>query len=292
MDLPVFKAAMFDFDGTVTSDGAYEPSREIIEALIELTDKMPIAFCTGRQLESFERHGLRALIEKIDQKDISRFFRHFYLIAENGSVGYCFDPKTDNFEEFYKVAWPDELVERMRLMDEVNEAVKEYGEVYYEAHRVVIVVRTKLTYAPEEERDIKEVNFLSNKIYESIISLLKTKYPDYEKFLHVGNSGIGVLICPVIGDKNYGIKNFGEYLIKNLGIKFSDNNFSEILVVGDKHEIGGNDHFFLNGGFGTPFTVGKSKIDGDIPSPVIDENGERLFNDKGTFYLIKNILLK
>ena len=53
-NLEKFKAAMFDFDGTVTEKGSIAPSAEMAKFLYELACRMPIAFCTGRQKSSFE----------------------------------------------------------------------------------------------------------------------------------------------------------------------------------------------------------------------------------------------
>ena len=50
-----FKAVMMDFDGTVTNKDSVVPSKIMTKKLIEMARKMPIAFCTGRQLESFKK---------------------------------------------------------------------------------------------------------------------------------------------------------------------------------------------------------------------------------------------
>ena len=62
-----YKAAMFDFDGTITGKGQYYPSAEMVDTLVRLSQIMPIGFCTGRQLESFERHGLDEILQQIDK---------------------------------------------------------------------------------------------------------------------------------------------------------------------------------------------------------------------------------
>ncbi len=290
MDFSKFKAAMFDFDGTVTEKGVYKPSQEVADILVELAHKMPIAFCTGRQLESFERHGFEALIAEIKPSELHSFFENLYLFAENGAVGYSFNTDLDEFEEFYKVAWPDSFKGRDEFCDEINEAVKDYGEVYFDAHRVIVVIRTKLTYVPIEERDINEVYALSGKIYEIVLDMLRQIDPSYEDFVHIGNAGIGVVVCPANGDKDNGIKQFGNILTKNRDFSFENKEYREIIVVGDQAQAGGNDYYFLKGDYGTPFSVGSLVEGHQFPLPVFDKNKKRLFHSKGTLRLIKSIL--
>lgn len=284
-----FKAAMFDFDGTITEKGAYYPSREMADVLVDLANTMPIAFCTGRQLESFERHGLAILLEEIDEDKRDKFLQNLHLIAENGSMGYNFNPETHKFEEFYRAKWPSAFVERADLMEELSEKVKDLGAVYYEAHRVVVVVRTRLH--DVAGRDISEVYDLSDQIYEVIKGVLKEISPDYGDYLHIGNAGIGVLVCPADGDKDAGIKKFAEFLKETRGYEFDDV-AREILVVGDRPMPGGNDEYFLNGSYGTPYSVGGLVEGREWPKPVLDDGGVRLMHEKGTRYLLEKILGK
>lgn len=276
-----FKAAMFDFDGTVTPEGVHYPDREMVGALVQLAGLMPVAFCTGRQLESFEEHAGSELISGLGN--------NLYLIAENGSVGYYFNAESGKFEEFYRVNWPSSFIDREELMEKLNTAVQEYGEVYHDAHRVIIVLRTKQANMPVEKRDIKVINQLSGKIFEIVKKFLHDIDPEYENYIHVGNSGIGVVLCPANGDKDNGILEFGRYLNKNRGISFAPE-FRKIMVVGDRPEKGGNDHLFLNGKYGTPFTVGAVIGKNEFPKPVFDANGQRLLHDKGTLHLIRSVV--
>lgn len=287
------KAAMFDFDGTVTEKGVYSPSQEMADTLVKLAQKMPIAFCTGRQLESFVNHGLKTLIEEINPKMLNPFLENLCLMAENGSIGYYFDIKKNQFEEFYRIPWPSDFVDKGKLIKMLEEAIKDYGYLHhspeYPSHRVSIVLTTLLASIPPEKRDINEVYGLSDKIFEKTIEVLEKIDPNYEKFLHIGNSGIGVLITPANGDKDTGIKKFAEFLKEKRNISF-DENFKEILVVGDSHQRSGNDYYFLKGQRGTPFTVGEAAIEEPYPKPVLDESGKRLLNSEGTIYLINSIL--
>lgn len=284
-----FKAAMFDFDGTLTEKGQYIPSQEVADALVELSQIMPIGICTGRQLESFEKRGLAELLKEVDDGKRPRFLQNLYLFAENGAIGYDFNDQIADFVELYRAPWPEKFIKREELQKALNEAIKRYGEVYYNAHRIVIVMRTKLH--DEDERNVEEIYRLSDKMYEITREVLEKINPDYEKFVHIGNSGIGVLVCPANADKDNAIKKFAQLLEQSRGIKF-EKNFKDILCVGDSSQSGGNDFYFLNGRYGTPYSVGEILPEKSIPHLVFDDKKCRLLNSKGTLKLIKSLLLQ
>ncbi len=287
MAVPKFKAAMFDFDGTVTEKGQYTPPKELADALVALSQKIPIAFCTGRQLESFERRGLSELLKEIEPAYVKQFLKNLHLFAENGAIGYDFNLELNDFKQLYRIDWPSGFIDKEDLKKLLNEAIKDYGDVYEDAHRVVIVMRTKLH--DRDERNIDEVYYLSEKIYEVTLELLKGISQNFEQFLHVGNSGIGVVIGPANGDKDEGIKRFGEFLARDSGIIFEPD-FRDILAVGDNPQYGGNDHYFLSGRYGTPYNVGESEADSEKLLSVFDKDGKRLLHASGTLALINGIL--
>lgn len=278
-----FKAAMFDFDGTITKKGEYSPNQQMADGLARLAQKVPIAFCTGRQLESFEHRGFPVLMKEIAPEDRDGFLRNLFLFAENGAVGYRYDLERAGFEELYQIGWPEDFMKREDFKQHISTLVSEYGEVYENAHKIVVVLRTRLHGV--EDRDIEDVYALSAKIYEICLKTLSEMDPDFEKYLHVGNSGIGVVIGPANGDKDEGIKRFADFLSKNRGFEFDDK-ASEILVVGDSPQASGNDHYFLNGKYGTPYSVGEAEIKDEFPMSVTDLSGKKLLNDVGTLHLI------
>lgn len=282
-----FKAAMFDFDGTLTEKGHHSPSKEIADALVNLSQKMPIGFCTGRQLESFERRALSKLLEQVNDEERLLFMENLYLFSENGAIGYDFNPAIKDFEQIYRIEWPSEFIEREKLRTILNEAVKEYGEILYNAHEIVVVMGTKFYY--EDKPAIDKVYEFADKIYGITIEVLKKINPDYAKYVHVGNSGIGVIVSPANGDKDEAVEQFGKFLTKNRGMEF-DSKYSEILTVGDSAQIGGNDFYFLSGRFGTPYSVGEILPDNPNLQSVKDENGKRILHSKGTLKLIKTLL--
>jgi len=277
-----FKAAMFDFDGTVTEKGSISPSEEMAKVLYGLAQKIPVAFCTGRQKTSFEEHGLKIILSNIEVSKRQKFLENLYLISENGSIGYVFDTDTDEYKEFYKVEWPSNFVDRKWLMDKLAELTEDFGRVHYNKHEVVVVIGSRYH---DEDKDIKDVYETSNKIYDVTIKLLKEISPNYEDFVNVGNSGIGVVIVPKDGDKDRGILEFGKMLKEKRGIDF-DASFSEILVVGDSAQPGGNDYNFLKGVYGTPYNVGDYVSDKKFPLNVYDKAGKKLLHAAATSYLI------
>ncbi len=279
---------MFDFDGTITEKGYYEPPKEMVEALVELAGKMPIAFCTGRQLESFEKHGVKCLIDGMSEEQRKKFLKNLFLIAENGSVGYAYDDGQDHYEEFYRASWPEEFIKREELSGILSREIAHYGDMLDSGHRVVMVMRTNLY--DGDHTNIKAVNTLSEQIYMVCKRVLTEIDPNYEKHLHIGNSGIGVIICPANSDKDEGVRRFGEYLTQERGMSFSKQ-FSEILVVGDSPQEGGNDRYFLSGRYGTSFTVGDLNPEILRLQAVVDKAGDRVMNAKGTLYLVKRELL-
>lgn len=279
-----YKAALFDFDGTITHKGIAYPSQEMANNLVKLSHKMPIGFCTGRQLDSFKRHGLGFLMEEVKEEEHENFLKNLYLLAENGAIGYYFDSEKADFEEFYRVEWPKEFISREKLKIDIQNKIGELGYVY-DAHEVCVVTRTQY----HEDPDVKKVYACAAEIYESIYSHLNEAHPGFERHLHVGNAGIGVVIGPANGDKDQAIAKFGMFLQENHGFNF-DYNFRDILVVGDQPLKGGNDHYFLSGSYGFPFTVGDYKPFWEFPKPVFDKTNERLLNEKGTLFLIQQIL--
>lgn len=283
-----FKAAMFDFDGTLTEKGENYPTKEVADALVNLSQKIPIGFCTGRQLESFEKRALAHLLEEVSDVELrSRFLENLYLFAENGALGYDFNSAKNDFEEIYRVEWPEDFIGREKLRSILNEAVKEYGKILYNAHKIVVVMGSKYYY--EENADVDKVYELTEKIYEITLDVLKKINPNYERYVHVGNSGIGVIVSPASGDKDGAIEKFGQFLTKTRGMDF-DPGYHEIMVVGDSAQVGGNDFYFLNGRFGTPFSVGEILPDNPLLQSVFDKNGQKLLHASGTLELIKRLL--
>lgn len=288
INLGPIKAAMFDFDGTITHKGQYAPPKVLADGLVDLSQKIPIGFCTGRQLESFIHRGLTELLSEISPQKRTAFLENLFLFAENGAIGYDFNVEKEVFEEFYRVDWPEHFISRETLKEELRAAIKDYGDIYDNAHRVVIVMRTNLH--ETIERDVAEVYELSAKMYEITLGVLRNFSKDFEKFLHVGNSGIGVIVGPANGDKDHAIEEFALLLGRLRGLEFVDG-LRDILVVGDSPQVGGNDHYFLQGRLGTPFNVGEAELENPLLKMVYDEKGVRLYNASATLFLVRKMLM-
>jgi len=288
-----FKAFMFDFDGTITDKGVSVPQQDMVDTLVELAQNTPIACCTGRQMESFVRHGLNYFLDGISEDRRLGLLKNLHLIAENGSIGYFYDLEEDCFKEFYQTPWPKDFVDRDFFMDALAEKINDNGKVYFDRHRVVVVVAPVIS-SHSGDANVEDVYKASQLLYDMIIDKLefisRAKGVHFSEFLHVGNSGIGVVVIPADGDKDNGIKMFADYLRKNRGM-ILDKKASEILLVGDRPQVGGNDHYFLNGNYGTAFSVGALCDDADSPVPVLDDNGNRIFHADGTMFLIRKEFL-
>ncbi len=279
-----FKAVMFDYDGTVTDDGHFAPPQDLVDEIARVAQDFPISFCTGRNVDSFVRRGIKSFVEMVPEELKEGLYKNLFLVAENGCVGYTFDPEKMAFDEFYEVEWPEKFVGRERMAAELSEAVRDYGELFENAHKCAVVFRTNL-YGSETEL-IKKVNELSDNIYRVVIEYLSNISPNYSEYFHVGNSGIGVLIIPADGDKDTGIKKFVQHLSENRNMTF-EKDYRDVLVIGDRPDKGGNDEHFLNGKYGTPYTVGKIGPGPDFPLTVTDPEGTRLLHTRGTKHLLQ-----
>jgi hydroxymethylpyrimidine pyrophosphatase-like HAD family hydrolase len=275
-----YKAVMLDFDGTVTALGKEYPSEKMARKLIEVAQTRPIAFCTGRQLESFVDHGLTHILNYASAEEREQVLSNIFLIAENGSMGYLYDSRKKAFSEFYRSEWPDSFIKKTELRHLLGEKTAEYGTLL-DIHRVAIVV-----HAHNQIEGDASLN--SRKTYEIVKDILRKTGKDFDDYLHIGDSGIGVIICPADGDKDNGIVRFAEFLRENRGLDIDDQ-AREILVVGDSPNRGGNDFFFLKGEFGSPYTVGNLDKDRSSPALVLDENNKPLLHDQGTLYILNHI---
>lgn len=279
-----FKAAIMDFDGTVTKKGSISPSEKMIKKLVALAGKVPIAFCTGRQLESFQKRGLSVILKAVPRAERKKILGNIFLLGENGSIGYFYDQKSGKYKEFYRAKWPDEFIKKSELKKMLADKVSKYGELI-NVHRVIVVMRAHNL----DDVLIADVYKRSSKMFKICDKALCARGKNYEKFLHLGDSGIGVIVCPAGGDKDTGIKKFAEYLARKRGMKFGKN-LREILVIGDSAKKTGNDYYFLRGKYGTPFTVGYYSRKNKYPFPVLDKNNKRLLYDKGTLHLLEHFL--
>jgi len=224
----MFKAIMFDVDGTLTELGErYIPEflekrlREIIEM------EMPVAVCSGR-------HHPDAILNRLG----NMYPEKWTLFAENGACGYSFD--NGEWKEFYRVAWPysvnkDELAETILNRMPCSNSYNNPSSFIFRPGETLDIP------LPELERLCAEYALQTEEIFkERGITGIR-----------INNSQIGIILNPFDGDKDRGAKEFA----KLLGV--SDD--KEIACIGDQPCEGCNDEKFLNGDFGTPFIVNGPK---------------------------------
>ena len=107
---------MVDFDGTITEKGVNQIDPEIVKEFARLlkTD-FPVAICTGRQLDSFKRR-IKPLHEYLEKHRLLSKLKNLYLIAENGAIGYYYDPTTKRYKIFHKADWPKDFPKKKQLL--------------------------------------------------------------------------------------------------------------------------------------------------------------------------------
>jgi len=289
IDFKKFKVAMFDFDGTITEKGVNTIDPAIIKEFERLLSRgFPIAICTGRQLASFKRR-IKPVHDYFEERGKLDHLKNLYLLGENGAIGYYFDPAKKKYKLFYKALWPEDFPKK-KFEKGLYEATKKIAVPM--DHKIPIVLRAK-----NLNQSIDEIYKVSAQICKLTVEYIKKfPYKNIRKIIHIGNSGLGCLICHANGDKDVAIKAFGEFLAKKRGMKFGKRNrrFREIMVVGDNPQKGGNDHYFLNGTYGTAFSVSercRAKFF-KMPYLVKNETKHLLFNNKGSLFLLKHLLRK
>jgi len=303
IDFSKFKAAMFDYDGTLTEKGIWEIDQALAERMGELlVAGFPLAICTGRQLDSFEKRfgpTFRMIREKFGDEAAGRL----YFLAENGAVGYEYDfsdtagsgsdsDSDGSWRIFYQAEWPS-AVPKKEFESGLEEILR--GKVEFLTHLVPIVIAPLGRY----DMDISVLNKASSEVFK-IAHEYASKFEalgggNALDHLHIGDSGLGVLICPADGDKDSAVRVFWE-LLSARGVKFLEKSpldggsCREIMVVGDSPQKRGNDYYFLNGRYGTAFSVGvEPEAGSEWPIVVRDESGEPIMNSRGTLALLNKL---
>lgn len=220
-----FKACMFDIDGTLTNLGERFIPDFLKKKLNELIEKgVPLAVCSGR-------HHPDSIVNRLE--GIS--FKKWTLIAENGAVGYFFG--SNGWEEFYRVPWPENTIKKEELAFILQSRMK-FSKFFDNP--------STLIFRPGETLDI-DMQTLAKKCDEYQAEVEKIFKEKNVSGLRTNNSRIGIIITPLDGDKDRGVLEFANFLeIKDT---------KEIACIGDQPEEGYNDHYFLNGKYGTPFAV-------------------------------------
>jgi hypothetical protein len=211
--------------------------------------------------------------------------QNFIFICENGCIGYFYDKEAREYKEFYRIPYPYAEAHRDNLFSRINSALgnkiglsfkKEVGMVF----RPVNLDDTDREALAARSREVA-------KIIEGVLAVA-----DPKGALKIGDSGIGVNVFPYTGNKEQGTLMFAKFIREKLGMNV-DENAKELVTVGDQPGPYGNDETFLNGKYGTPFTVGETHPENLLPLPVYDlSTNTVLKGPEGTIYLLKNLKFK
>ena len=271
-------SAMFDIDGTLTEMGSQEIPLPLAQKLADLSLKMPLAFATGRNLNHLEG--------KLDQiisrsKDPERSRLNWYITCENGAAGFFYNPKTKTYEEFYRINWDENLIDRKELekhlLDDIGHLIDSM-----EMRTTQFLIRPPREQPFNPEKRAK----LTAKITR-IAEKTLAKFPHADHF-EVLDSQIAVHISPKNANKDQGIKQFAQYLKKTRNLDPGPQ-ARNILVIGDQAAPGFNDYALLKGDFGTPFSVDSLNPDSQWPLPVL--RGDKVMKGpEGTLFLIEKTL--
>ena len=275
-----YKAAAFDVDGTLTEIAEHGIPDFINEALTKLALQFPIAICTGRRLE----HATTK-IESIYKAGLDTEFikSRIYMLCENGSVGYFYDLESAEYVEFYRIPYPY----TKKHMENMYEDIK--NKLGYKMDSS-FCNETSMVFQAENVNDPDKVA-LNERSYELALEIVKIAAEhDTENLLRVATAGIGVIIFPKFGDKKDAVFKWAE-LLKDRGYVMG-NELRELFVVGDMPGPLGNDKTFLDGSYGTAFTVGDLVKSSKWPVPVFDLTTEqRMIGPKATFKLLEQLNL-
>lgn len=274
-----YVGAIFDIDGTLTVRGDEFIPAFMIDALAELSMNVPIAVCTGRRLDqAIDR------IAPIFTRSKNPIYSEaqWVFICENGSVGYYFDEEKKKYIEFHKVEFPYSEVQRHEIFNTLKAKFSDQTDECF-MNEVSMVFRPLFRQDPDREALRKRSYELGLLLTEAVAEL------DPKRLISVSEAGIGVNISPANGDKDKGVLAFAKFLREQRGLSV-DEEARDILVVGDQPGATGNDRMFLNGVYGTPFSVGDT-VKGKIwPLPVFGRHTtDKLIGPEGTLALLQQV---
>ncbi|MCX6733575.1 MAG: hypothetical protein NTX63_02065 [Candidatus Peregrinibacteria bacterium] len=273
-----YVACMFDYDGTLVERGYHMPLPQYIPSVLQDTSrKAYMAICTARPFEGAFRDAHHMLGKHFDD-----LRSKWVWICENGGAGYLYDEESGTYKEFYRVAWPTNVMSKEDFIALVH-ATFDNLVAEVDVNESVIILRPQQVNVPAEE-----IAIACEKIQNIGLNMLKEH--GLEDEIRLGNSSLGVILYGVDSDKDRGVAEFGK-LLASRGVALSDD-LREIILFGDRPVRYGNDAYFLNGKLGKPVTVGEDIPEREDLISVIDENGKRLMGPSATTYLLRKLSFK
>ncbi len=274
-----FVACMFDYDGTLIERGYRMPLPEYMPGLLQETSrKAYMAICTARPFPAAFKHAHQILGDHFDALK-SRWI----WICENGGVGYAYNEDAQDFKEFYRICWPEDIIPLSRF-SEIARKTFEGHVSEINVHESVIILR------PHDLPTLRvdEIIFRCETLERMGLDLIESL--GLEGKIRLGNSSLGVIFYSADADKDQGIYEFGRYLQRE-GLLVAEP-FRDIICFGDRPGKYGNDEHFLSGRFGTPVSVGDEKDDHPQLHVVHDEQHVRLIGPRATAHLLERLQFK
>lgn len=272
-----YAACMFDYDGTLIELGYHMPVPEYIPSVLRATSqKAYMAICTARIFSQAFKHADEILGESFDELKT-----RWIWICENGAAGYAYDSKTERFEEFYRVPFPEKTMSYATFQSLVIDRFRDLTEEI-SIHDSVMILRPKNL----PTLTVEEMLSICSTLERMGLDLIRQHHLENE--IRLVNSGIGVIFCGVNADKDRGILEFGKYL-QQKGLPLNEP-FRDIICFGDRPVSHGNDEQFLSGRYGTCVNVGITLVPRDDLISVIDGDSKRLTGPRATSYLLRRLL--
>lgn len=272
-------AAIFDYDGTLTQErGIKTIDPKLKQLLAELSLEHKFAICSGRPIE-FVIPKITDICQQSANPKLAQ--ANWYLVCDNGASGYYFDSKTNQYQVDYQIPWPYPQEHLQQLYQELIDLIGNQA-VSYDLNPQLLIFRS----IPSE--DLPEWDQRTIDLIAQATPVIKRHDPD--NCLRIVNSGIAMLIINKAADKDLGLQKFGRFLQnQHPEISFSSN-FSEIYAIGDRPQPGGNDHHFLSGKWGTPYSVGELDPQ-NSHLKTIHQNQQLLTGSNGTIAILKKHFL-
>lgn len=262
-----YKAIAFDVDGTLTKFAHFTIPNSMIQTLNKIPTHIPLAICTGRPL-NFIQGKLNAICSTFTE-DRKRWF----VISENGSNAFKYNVKTDDYDKLWEIPWPHSKVKIPTLEAFIKDRFGRHVSVVTRPNGMVVRYPDWMYLFP------KMVKIESYRTARGLRKLLKEM--ELDEILVTMDSGLGSIIIPKESGKGQAIEKWARHMKIDL---------KDILCIGDRADLGGNDEDFLSGDYGTAFTVG-ALTENVYPLPVLDKKNKKLSGPKGTESLLAQLIL-